>query len=203
VDGFDQIAGLVVAPMKIGTVGFGVYRVGSDLLNETVLSAGFANKFGIAALGVKLNYVQYSAEGFGTAGAFTVSFGGIAQLTEVISIGASITNINQPVIGGETGERIPTYLNLGVGFQLSEKLVAVTEVEQDLDYDIVVRSGVEYTVHKKVIGRFGVNLYPRSVFGGVGFKMRRYQLDYAVQHQVQFGFNHEASLSVRINNKAK
>ncbi|MDZ7646337.1 MAG: hypothetical protein U5K54_03660 [Cytophagales bacterium] len=73
---------------------------------------GFGNKFGIASLGVKANYIQYQADGFGTYGAVSIDFGGLAELTDQLSIGAYITNLNQAKLNTDYGaENIsdPTY----------------------------------------------------------------------------------------------
>jgi hypothetical protein len=78
-----------------GVTSVGAFRFGDDLYNEQMVSLGFGNKFGIASLGVKANYIQYQADGFGTYGAVSIDFGGLAELTDQLSIGAYITNLNQ------------------------------------------------------------------------------------------------------------
>src|SRR5690349_10705923 len=103
---FNRMTAIMTAPLLGGTAGASLFRFGDDLYNEQIMSAGFANTFGLASLGLKINYIQFHAEGLETVGVFTASFGGIATLTPQLSFGAHILNINQPVINDLTGEKI-------------------------------------------------------------------------------------------------
>src|SRR5688572_29659364 len=130
---FNRQAALVAVPTKFGVAGVGLYRFGDDLYNEQLISCGFSNRFGIASLGVKLNYIQYHAEGFGNKGVFSVSFGGIAQLTEHLCVGAHIVNINQPDIStSDVNEKLPTTLIIGIALKPSEKIILISELEKEI-----------------------------------------------------------------------
>lgn len=163
-----------------------------DLYNEHVITGSFASKFGLASLGVKVNYIQYAAEGFGTKGVASISLGGIAELTPQLSIGAYIVNLNQPTISGE--EKLPTRLVAGLGFKPIEKLFIATELEKDLDVDPTWKMGLEYAFHKKFSARTGYNLRPNTGFFGLGFKTKKLTIDYAVQYNVSMSFSHQASI---------
>jgi hypothetical protein len=199
---FDRMAAIVSVPIGKGASGFGIYRFGSDLYNEHILSAGYSNKVGIASLGIKINVIQYQAEGFGTAQAFTVSFGGIADLTKNLRVGAYINNINQPALSEITQERVPTYLALGLGFQMSEKVLVTTEVEKDLDHEPLIRGGLEYQLTKKFAARTGINLNPESAFAGFGFLHRKFTFNYAFQYHRELAAAHQASVTWKVS-KAK
>jgi hypothetical protein len=201
-DAFDRMATVVSIPVGFGVSSFGVYRFGSDVYNEHVLSAGYGNKIGIAGLGIKINYIQYQAEGFGTSQIVTVSFGGIAELTKTLHIGAYINNINQPALSEVTKERVPTYLALGLGFQISEKVLVITEVEKDLEHEPVIRGGIEYKVTKKFSARTGMNLNPEAAFGGFGFHHKRFVFNYAFQYHRELTSGHQASVTWKFT-KAK
>src|SRR5262245_36119253 len=62
---FNRIAATIALPIRSSTAAIGVYKFGDDLYNEQIISAAFANTLGLASLGLKLNYLQYYAEGFG------------------------------------------------------------------------------------------------------------------------------------------
>lgn len=190
---FNRMAAVFAAPLKSGVAGGGIFRFGDELYNEQIVSLGFANTFGLAALGLKVNYVQYQAEGLDTRSGFTVSFGGIATLTEHLFFGAHIVNINQPVIHSSTGERMPTRLLAALAYQPSEKLFVTMEVEKDIEYDPAWKSGMEYVFVKKVAFRTGFQLHPQAGFFGLGFKGRKFNLDYAMQFNAPSGFSHQAT----------
>lgn len=187
-------------PVKIGTAGLGFFRFGDELYNEQKLSAGFGNKFGLASLGATVNYIQYNATGFGTKGVVTVSFGGIAELTKQISIGAHVQNINQPKLTENDEERIPTILTAGVAFTASEKVVFITEIQKDLDYALTYKTGLEYKPSKKFAARTGFNLKPNALFLGLGFTNTRLLIDYALQYvPTTLGLSHQASVGYKLN----
>jgi hypothetical protein len=191
---FDRMAAVFAAPIKSGAVAAGVFRFGDDLYSEQILSLGFANTFGLAALGLRADYMQYRAEGMATTAAFTVSFGGIATITNDLTFGAHIAHINQPIINELTEERIPTILTAAVACKLSQKLLLTNEIEKDVAHTPVWKSGLEYKIVKKVALRTGFNLNPQSGFFGIGFNSRRLDFDYALQLNDALGASHQASV---------
>lgn len=200
---FNKTAAVFSLPLKFGVAGLGIFHFGDKLYNEQILTAGFSNSFGLASLGIKLNYVQYNAEGFGRKGVMSISFGGIVKLTEHISLGAHIVNLNQPTIATPENEKIPTTLVTGLGFTLSDKTYLTTEIAKDLDYPVTWKTGFEYQVHKKFIFRTGFNISPHAGFFGFGFRPRKFKLDYAYQHHFTFAARHQATVGYILNSSAK
>jgi hypothetical protein len=191
--GANRTAALIAVPVQpIGVITGSVYRFGDNLYNEHVISAGFASKFGLASLGIQVNYIQYSAEGFGNKGVATVNLGGIAELTRQLSIGAYIVNINQPKISGE--EKLPTKLVAGLGFKPIEKVFVAAEIEKDLEFDPTWKMGIEYAFHKKFSARTGYNIRPNTGFFGLGFKTKKFTIDYALQYNALLSLSHQASI---------
>jgi hypothetical protein len=199
--GSSRMAATYSTPLKLGALGVGVFKFGDNLYSEQMLTAGYSNQFGIASLGMKLNYIQYRAEGFGTKSAISVSVGGIAEITHQLSVGAYIQNLNQPKL--TDGERVPVKLAAGLSFKPTEEILLITEIEKDLDYNPVFKVGMEYCIHKKVFGRTGFNLNPEAAFFGVGFKGWRLKFDYAIQYNTALNFAHQASASYRIEKSQK
>jgi hypothetical protein len=193
---FNRMAAVFSTPLKVGVAGIGVFRFGDNLYNEQIISAGYSNKFGLASLGLKVNYVQYQAEGYGSAGVVTVSFGGIATITPQLDVGAHILNINQPIISRlDKSERVPTRLHAGLAFKPSSKLIMCGEVEKQLAYDAIVKWGLEYLFSKKFSLRTGFNINPEAAFFGAGFTPHRFNLNYGFEYDFQIGFNHQAAVT--------
>jgi hypothetical protein len=199
---FNRMAATFTAPLKFGVTGMSVFRYGDNLYNEQMLSAGFANRFGLASLGVQVNYIQYQAQGFGTTGVVTVCMGGIATLTPQLLIGAHITNINQPKLSAsDNREYVPTRLSAGLCFKPSENVMLCTEVEKDLRLKTKFKTGIEYVIHKKFSFRTGVDLNPNAGFIGFGIKPKKFTLDYAFEYNLNVGINHQATVSYKFSNK--
>lgn len=192
---FNRMAAAFALPIHTGVAGVSVFRFGDDLYNEQIISAGFANTFGLASLGLKINYLQYHAEGVGTSTAMTVSFGGIARLTSHLLLGAHVVNVNQPVIDRNTEERVPTRLIAGVAYKPSDKLFLKGEVEEDLEHAPLLKGGLEYRMYKKITFRTGFNLNPDAGFFGLGYKLRKFDLDYALQFNAALGWSHQATVT--------
>lgn len=195
--GANRMAVVVASPVRTGTAAVGVYRMGSSLYNEQMISGGYSNKFGLASLGVKVNYIQYNAEGFGSKGVTTISMGGIASLTPTFKVGAHITNINQAKLSGDEEERVPTILTAGISFSPSENVVLCSEIEKDIDHDATLKAAVEYLPLKKFSIRSGINVYPQAVFFGFGFNTRPLRIDYAMDYFHAYGSSHQVSLTFR------
>jgi hypothetical protein len=200
--GADRMAFVANLPFKIGTAAVGVFRFGDALYNEHLLSAGFGNKFSIASLGATVNYIQYTATGFGTKGVVTVGFGGIAELTKQLSIGAHIQNINQPKLTETDEEQVPTILTVGLGFTASEKVFFTTEIQKDLDYDAAFKTGLEYKPSKKFAARTGIHVNPNAFFFGLGFANTKVLIDYAFQYVPStLASSHQASVAYKLKKK--
>ena len=197
--GANRMGALYTQPFSFGTTALGLFRFGDDVYSEQMVSIGFANQIGNTSLGAKLSYIQYRALGFGTRGTLGLNIGGITQLTPAISIGAWIQNINQPKINFADKEKAPVKLLAALSFRASEKFIVITEIEKDVLYDPLWKTGMEYTIHKKFFARAGFNLNPNAWFMGVGFNSWRIKIDYALQSLTQFGASHQASASYRFS----
>jgi len=192
------------SPIRWGVASLGAFRFGDDLYSEQIISAGFGNKFGIASLGAKANFIQYRAEGFGTNHAFSLDFGGIAQLTDKLSIGAYITNLNQASMSNDyQSERLPTKLTAGLTFKPLENILITTELDKDLDYAATWRTGLEYSFKEKFFFRTGFNLNPQTGFFGIGMRKKKLHADYAIQFNSITGASHQASVCYRISRNEK
>lgn len=192
--GANRMAASALAHLKPGTLGIGVFKFGDDLYSEQMASVGFGNQIGNTSLGAKINYVQYRAEGFGTSKTVSVDFGGITTLTPQIQIGAYITNLTQSKLSGASSERLPTRMVAGVGFKPSESVFLATEIEKDLAYAVMWRSGLEYVVYKKVFFRTGFNLNPSAFYFGLGAHKKNLKVDYSLRFSQLLGTAHQASL---------
>ncbi len=199
--GANRMAAGIQLPFKMGVGAFGVFRFGDDLYSEQSLSAGFSNQFGIASLGFKVNYIQYHAEGFGIKNAFSLDFGGLAQVTPQISVGAYIVNLTQSEISA--GERLPTRLVAAIGFKLDENFLLATEIDKDIDYKAIWKTGFEYTIHKKVFVRSGFSLNPTAIHAGLGAQTRRLKINYALQFSTVLGETHQASAALQLAKQKK
>ena len=199
IEGLDNISAGILAPLPLGVASIGVFRFGDDLYNEQNLSLGYGNTFGIASLGLRINYRQYTLQDIGNRGVLTLDLGGIAKITDKFYFGAFIRNINQAQLSDFQDERVPTLLNAGISYRPFEKVVFNAEVEKDIDHEASFRSGLEYNFLPKFSARTGVRTKPFTNFFGLGFKAWKITIDYALSLEQLLGTSHQASLAYRVN----
>ncbi len=201
--GADRLAAVVARPLSLGVVGAGVFKFGDQLYSEQIISAGYANQFGLASLGVKVNYIQYRADGFGNKSVVSLNFGGIAEITPLLSVGAYIVNINQPKLSTVDEERLPVKLVTGIQFNPDDDLLLVVEIEKDIDHDPTIKGGVEYIIHEKIKARTGFNLGPNSIHGGIGYYTSRLNVDYALHYHPALKTQFQISSGYRFTHRKK
>lgn len=198
VEGFNTMAAGVLAPMPVGGIGLSVFKFGDELYNEQTIALTYGNRFGLASIGARVNYLQYHIEGFGNKGIFAIDFGGVAELSQHVYFGAYIRNINQAQISEFEDERVPTLLNAGLSYRPTDKIILNLEAEKDIDMEALFRVGLEYSFLKKFVGRTGIKTRPFTNFFGLGFKATRLKVDYALARDPALGFSHQAAIVYNI-----
>lgn len=200
--GANRAAAVFSVPFPTGAGGIGMFAFGDEVYSEQLLTVGIGNRFGIASLGLRLNYIQYRSP-VNTTHALSFSFGGMAKIGSSLEVGAYIVNVNRPVVTSAAKEYLPVHLVVGAGFHATPQVLLVTEIDKDLDYDPIIKGGIEYSVYKKVWFRTGFNLHPSAGYAGLGFKIGSIRIDYAVQFSNTLDGAHQASATYRFEGKKK
>ena len=201
--GANRMAALFMLPTKFGASGIGVFKFGDNLYSEQVLTVGYGNELGNTSLGIKINYVQYRATGFETRSAISINFGGITQLSSKVTLGAYITNLNQPKLSSIDNEKLPTSLVVGISFKPIESLLMVSEIDKDLSYSPTIKGALEYTVYKKIVARTGFTFQPEAAFFGLGFIHANLKIDYGLKYSQNLNYAFQASIIYRLRKAQK
>ncbi len=193
----NRTAAVFASPInRMGVIGIGLYRFGDELYNEQIISTAFSNQFGLASLGIKVNYVQLNVEGFGRKGLLGIDFGGIATISPQLNVGASIQNINQMKVSRLDNEYMPVIMRAGIQLKPIDDFIVCLEIEKNIDKASLFRGGVEYKALDKFFFRSGFNLYPSALFGGIGAELKRIKIDYAITNNYYLGTSHQASAAI-------
>ncbi|MEM9897070.1 MAG: hypothetical protein AAF789_11940 [Bacteroidota bacterium] len=180
---------------KPGTFGASFYKFGDDNFSQQKIGLAFANKIQFISLGVGLDLIQYSINEVGTRQALSIQFGGIAQITKALLFGAHIFNLSQSQIGRESEEPLPTIMKAGLSFRPSDELMLNAEIEKELVFREVFKTGIEYQVIKKVFARTGIRTNPITGTFGVGFYPKKFQFDYAFSNNANLGGIHDLTIA--------
>jgi len=204
ITGLHSVQSAVVQPFEWGgTGGVSLFRFGDALFNETVAGLALGHHIGNYAVGVRINYVQLSLQGLGTRSRLALEFGGSAQLTSKLWLGAHIYNFNQAKIADFQDERIPTLMKAGLSYRPDKRLMINAEVAQDLGFPTQIRAGAEYHLLEKLALRTGISNQPYTQSFGVGWSLWAWQVDYALSTHPQLLPSHHISLVYRFRKGIK
>lgn len=195
IEGFDNVAAGAIHPFNFGNVGISVFRFGDKLYNEQVASAAFGNKIGFVRLGARINYYQMRIDEFGTAGSLFFDIGGIVELISKLSFGAYISNFTLSKLSNSEKTNMPVIMKVGISYKPTDELSLNMDIFKDVDYEPIVKLGIEYRMIEKVYLRTGINTNPFKGFFGAGILLNRFQFDYAIGAHQFLGSSHQITVS--------
>ena len=195
---FQVIGGGALYSHQLGTFGIGYYKFGDDVFSEQKVHLAIGNQIQMISLGLAIDVLQYRMESIGTRQALVVEFGGLAEITPQLSFGAHLFNVTQAELGDDQNVPLPTVMKAGLAYCPSQELMMTIEVEKDLDFDEVIRSGLEYKVVEDIYLRTGVSTRPFVGAFGLGFHPKRLKVNYAFQNDSDLGNMHELAVAYRI-----
>lgn len=195
IDELTTLAAGVAIKSKNKALGLGISSFGSEHFSQNQIGIGFSNQLGIASLGIKVNYLQTSIEGFGRGAAAVIEFGGVAELTPELFFGAHINNVTRARFGKNSDDRLPTTIKAGISYRPATKVMVNIEAEKDILLDPLLKMGLEYNLMERVWARVGMNTNPGKFFFGMGFRPKRFHLDYALTQHPNLGNTHHFSFN--------
>lgn len=144
---------------------------------------------------MQLNYHTVRiGDGYGSTSAVSVEAGVLAQLSDELWLGAHVYNPNRAKLAEFNDERLPSIFRLGLRYDFSEKVLAALEVEKDVDFDPVMKAGVEYHVVEYLYLRAGIATNPQQSTFGFGLVLKQFKLDVATGLHSQLGYSPQVSL---------
>jgi hypothetical protein len=190
-------AAIAVPVGKLGAFGLNTTFFGYATYNEKKAGLSYAKKFGdkIAA-GIQLDYLNtfFNDEFYGSRTSFTTEAGLIAEPIANLKIGAHIFNPTKEKIAEYGDEHIPVIMRLGASYKFSEKVLLSSEVEKDVDFDNVFKTGLEYHPVEALYIRVGIASNPTLSCFGFGFRLKQFIVDMSTQYHQVLGFSPQFSL---------
>jgi hypothetical protein len=201
VPGLQVLALGAVLPTRRGNFGLAIQRFGDELYSEHLVGLAYSHQINQVSIGLKVNYVQIAISDLGSRSTLALELGGVAQILPQLSFGAYIYNFNQARLADYQDERIPTLMKAGFSYQPSSQLLINAEVEKDIDFPAVFKTGMEYEIVKNVNLRTGISTFPFTQHFGAGIQAKSLQFDYAVTSHPQLGLSHHLSLAYSFEKK--
>lgn len=189
-------AGAFVLPVKTGAFGLSVASFGYSAYSETKAGLSYGQRFGDKfSVGVQLNYLNTKlSQDYGTKNSLTGAIGLMAKLNKEVTLGVHIYNPTRSKLAEYDTEKIPTIMKLGLAYRFSEKVMLGVETEKDLDYDAVVRAGLEYHITEIFYLRGGISTNPTMYSFGFGLQMKNFKMDISSSFHQTLGMTPSISL---------
>jgi hypothetical protein len=192
---------------KIGTFALSYYRFGSSLFYDSKVGLGYGMKLGEKISGgVQLNHHTIGfGDIYGKRSTVSTELGILAQLTNELSIGAHIYNINRARINNNPNEYLASYIRLGLNYKFSEQVFAVIEVQKDVHNKPLFKAAAEYKPADMLFIRAGISNNPLFNAFGFGLDLKNFKVDLAAAYHQQLGFSPQMSMVYEFakNNKNK
>jgi hypothetical protein len=187
----------IAIPSKTGVFGLDINSFGFNLYNE--------NKFGLAysekllknlSIGIQLDYLHtHIAENYGNKGIVTFETGLRAQISNKIILAAHVFNPIRAKLSDYNVERIPSILKFGLLYKPAEKINICAESEKDINYENILRIGVEYNIIKTIFIRTGISTNPVMNSFGFGFEYHKFRLNFSSSIHQTLGYSPQFSVS--------
>ena len=167
----------------IGCFGLSVCQYGWSQFSQNLFSIAYARDFGpYLQMGLRADWIWlHFGEAYPDRSAPGFELGIQSQVTEKLWLGASLFNIER--------------MKFGLAYQFTENFVGQLEVEKDSQRPGVrLGGGLEYTLFERFQIRAGAQHNPNILSFGVGYLVRKIQIDVAAQMHQALG----ASLQIGI-----
>jgi len=183
-----------------GTIGINVSQFGYSQFNDNKFGLGYALRLAKdISIGAQVNYqyIAFGANDYGSLSVLTSEVGVLARLTDAISLGAHVYNLNYAKVSDYADEHLPMIFRLGAGVQFSEQFTGSAEVEKSLEQDANIKLGAEYVFFEKLSLRGGLNTQPFSNSFGLGYRIKGLDIDVAANYHSVLGYSPQASIQYR------
>lgn len=188
----------------IGAFGVAVQQFGFTDYNENKFSLSYGIKMNAhVAIGANINYHLINVSEIQTPNRNGISadISLHAEATENLRFSALVTNVSNSSLSGTFEEKIPMNIKIGMGYHFSEKLLAVIELDKNIDYKANFKAGLEYAPIAPLFFRAGFSSYDFKMAFGMGYDFRGLQLDLGTNYQTYLGYVTQISLHYALGKK--
>ena len=183
-------SGIFILPIFSSVVAFSVYQFGKTTFRQEKFGFAFARSLNSRLhFGIQFNYYRFfMAEENRSIGSPGVELGFQYQLTHQLLLGLHALNPYKSSIQTFSREySYPSRFNMGAYLQISESFGFVAELQKDPMYPLNIKTGLEYTILNKLFIRTGISGKPYEMTAGMGFAVKKLEIDLAVAYNQYLG----------------
>jgi hypothetical protein len=186
----------LILPSKFINIGFSINHFGYELFNQQKFNLSLGKRLSKQfLLGVSISYFETNISEQSHSGNFLGEFGLIYQPFQKWQIGMFVFNPTQSRYSVNSYDRIPTYARFGASYEISDKVQFISEIEQTLNQNLVLRGGIKYQIHEILSLSIGAANNPVYLTFGTGIKLKNYKVDFAMSTHQILGVSPHLSIS--------
>lgn len=190
-------AAALALPTRPGTFGISFSYLGYSLYNQIKAGLAYSRSFGEKiSVGIQLSYYNINQSSlYGNRGTPAAELGLRFEPVESLQVGVHVSNPTKADIADYTEAVIPTVLRFGVGYTFGDRLLITAEAEKDMDFDVVIKTGIEYQLLESIYLRGGYTTMNDIYAFGAGFKFGSFKTDLAFSKHPILDFTPHISMS--------
>jgi hypothetical protein len=189
----DLSSAAIITRFSLRSLGSGLSlsTLGNELYRENQLTANISGKVLAEGLllGVNLHWFSLQVENFENLNTFSIDAGLQYRPHDLLLIGFSIRNLNQPALDGRKQE-IPLITSWGLAFRMHERFISYISLHKDFRYAPSLRLGFTMNPAHYLQLHSGVNTYPSVPSLGMSFIKKWIAIHYAFQYHFDLGGTH-------------
>ena len=186
---------VVLKKDKVGSFSSSISHSGYKAFNETIISLAYARKFGPkVSTGLKFNYHQLKIQENGSKALCSIQLSLLYKIMDQLDFGLVLNNPIKQKLNASDKESLSSSLVIGLAYHPSEKMLLALQLQKDLKYPLYLSLGVEYQIHKILFARFGVAINPMLLSGGLGLRLKSFDLDLSSSWDLNLGFSPQLSI---------
>jgi hypothetical protein len=188
---------VLAIPVKAGTLGFSLSDFGYAHYKESKFNLSVAKAFSKTfSMGLALDYLHTRiAESNGNFSAVVGEIGMQAKLSKNLVIGSHLYNPTRSRLGRNTNERIPTILQVGIGYFFSPSVFVTVETEKNISKKAILKAGIEYQPLSNFYLRIGISTEPVLTTFGLGLSIKNFQIDLSANYHQTLGMTSQLGLT--------
>lgn len=182
--------GLLVLPVQSSVFAFSLSQFGKIPFRQEKYGLAYARQISPKLnFGVQFNsYRLFLSEENRSVSSFGAELGVQYLFTERFVVGFHVVNPYRTGVKLSSGMfRYPSRIKAGAFYRLSDLFNLTSELENDFDDHVVLKSGIEYNILEKLFVRAGVSSKPYQLSGGIGFHVKKLSLDLATTYNQYLG----------------
>lgn len=186
-------------------IGFGVYRWGFELFNQTRATLGYAMHLSPTfSVGVALNYISFAfADIYGQKSALYANLGFTAKVNDQWYFAGSVDNVNRAKIIDQYNELLTTILRLGTTYAFSDQLKMSLEAVKNHLYPVSIRTGIYYQITAPLAILCGYQTSPNKYTAGLQYHWNKIKFGTAMEYHPVLGISPSISLHYIFEKKIK